>query len=65
MAYRSTHRPSTDLYHISMVDGILSTGVANAPVTCSALELITVQPANGATCGNYLQAYADSVSSLP
>lgn len=45
-----------------MVDGILSTGVANAPVTCSNLELVTVQPNTG-TCGDYLSSYAAAVSS--
>lgn len=45
-----------------MVDGILSTGLANAPVNCSELELVTVQPVAGQTCGQYLSSFASGVS---
>lgn len=45
-----------------MVAGILATGLANAPVTCSDLELVVVQPPDTLTCGQYLDPYANAVS---
>ena len=49
------------MYRISpftyLVDGILSTGLANTAVTCSNIEFLHFAPSNGSTCGEYLQDY--------
>ena len=52
------------MYRISpftyLVDGILSTGMANALITCSDIEYLHFDPPNGSTCGEYLQSYISS-----
>lgn len=49
------------MYRVSpftyLVSAILSTGIANAEVTCAARELTTFDPPNGTTCGAYLDEY--------
>ncbi|KAH7409048.1 AtrD, ABC-transporter [Cadophora sp. MPI-SDFR-AT-0126] len=49
------------MYRISpftyLVDGILSTGLANTLVTCSNIEFLHFAPLNDITCGKYLQDY--------
>ncbi|KAJ6008160.1 hypothetical protein N7540_012136 [Penicillium herquei] len=49
------------MYRVSpltyIVSGMLSTGLANTPVTCADIEVIPVQPPSGVTCGDYLAAY--------
>ncbi|TDL14894.1 P-loop containing nucleoside triphosphate hydrolase protein [Rickenella mellea] len=49
------------MYRVSpftyLVDSMLSVGVANAPATCSDIEVRHFEPPNGQTCGQYLQAY--------
>lgn len=49
-----TYRISPFTY---LVDGILSTGLANTVVTCSAIEFLHFDPSNGSTCGEYLKDY--------
>ncbi|KAJ5701887.1 hypothetical protein N7488_009435 [Penicillium malachiteum] len=43
-----------------IVSGMLSTGLANTPVTCADIELISVQAPSGVTCGDYLAAYIET-----
>ncbi|KAL9111781.1 MAG: hypothetical protein Q9227_003840 [Pyrenula ochraceoflavens] len=49
------------MYHISpfryLVDGILSTGLANTSITCADNEYITFNPPPNTTCGAYLDPY--------
>ncbi|KAK6067384.1 multidrug resistance protein cdr1 [Seiridium cupressi] len=49
------------MYRVSpftyIIGCMLGTGVANHEVTCSALELLQFQPAQGQTCGQYMEAY--------
>ncbi|KAH9210253.1 AtrD, ABC-transporter [Leptodontidium sp. 2 PMI_412] len=49
------------MYRISpftyLVDGILSTGLANTLVTCSNIEFLHFAPLSDSTCGEYLQDY--------
>ncbi|KAL5327920.1 hypothetical protein ACEPPN_005626 [Leptodophora sp. 'Broadleaf-Isolate-01'] len=49
------------MYRISpftyLVDGILSTGLANTLVTCSNIEFLHFAPLSDSTCGKYLQDY--------
>ncbi|KIY49372.1 pleiotropic drug resistance protein PDR [Fistulina hepatica ATCC 64428] len=49
------------MYRVSpftyFVSGMLSTAVAHNTVTCSSIELTTVQPPSGQTCGEYLDSY--------
>ncbi|KAH7396729.1 ABC-2 type transporter-domain-containing protein [Phaeosphaeria sp. MPI-PUGE-AT-0046c] len=40
-----------------LVSGMLSVGIANSFVTCADRELVKFEPANGATCGKYMEAY--------
>lgn len=40
-----------------IVDGMLSTGLANTRVTCASYEYSTIQTPAGQTCGQYLQNY--------
>ena len=51
------------MYRISpftyLVSAMLSTGVANAPVTCAANEYLHFEPPSGQTCQQYLGAYLD------
>lgn len=52
------------MYRVSpftyLVDGMLSTGLANNRVRCSSIEYATFQPAAGLTCEQYLQNYLNS-----
>ena len=49
------------MYRVSpftyLIDGMLSTGLANQKIHCSSIELITFNPVGNQTCGDYLQAY--------
>ncbi|VDC07751.1 unnamed protein product [Peniophora sp. CBMAI 1063] len=49
------------MYRVSpftyLVDGLLSTAVANAPAECSAIEYSVVDPPSGQTCAQYFQDY--------
>jgi ATP-binding cassette, subfamily G (WHITE), member 2, PDR len=40
-----------------LVDAMLSVGVANAPATCSSIEIRHFEPPSGQTCGQYLEAH--------
>ncbi|KZL63583.1 abc-2 type transporter [Colletotrichum incanum] len=40
-----------------IVEGFLSIGLANAPVTCSTTELLTFDAPSGSTCGEYMAEY--------
>jgi len=42
------------------VDGVLSVGLAHAPVRCSAIELLQFDPLPGKTCGTYMASYISS-----
>lgn len=52
------------LYRVSpftyLVDGLLSTGVANAPATCDSTEYLNFNPPSGETCLSYMQSYITS-----
>jgi len=56
------------MYRVSpmsyFVGGILSTGLHDRQVTCSANELSVMQPITGYTCGKYLQEYATAAGGL-
>lgn len=49
------------MYRVSpftyLVDGMLSTGLANTNVICSAIEYVKFNPPNGKTCGQYMDPY--------
>jgi ATP-binding cassette subfamily G (WHITE) protein 2 (PDR) len=49
------------MYRVSpftyLVSAVLSTGLANAPVTCSSIELLNFDPPSGQTCATYLKDY--------
>ncbi|CCH58043.1 hypothetical protein TBLA_0A02440 [Henningerozyma blattae CBS 6284] len=49
------------MYRVSpltyFIDGLLSTGLANADVTCADYELVRFSPPSGMTCGEYMQPY--------
>lgn len=53
------------MYRVSpftyLVEGFLSTGLANTKVTCASNELLTLNPQNGETCQDYLEPYISSV----
>ncbi len=53
------------MYHLSpftyLVDGMLSTGLANTKVVCSSIEFATFNAPSGKTCAEYLRPYIDSV----
>ena len=40
-----------------VVEGFLGTSLANAPMRCSAEEIINFIPPSGSTCGEYLSQY--------
>jgi ABC-type multidrug transport system permease subunit len=39
------------------VSAVMSTGLANANVTCNGNELVTIEPPSNQTCGEYLGDY--------
>ncbi|EIN06105.1 pleiotropic drug resistance protein PDR [Punctularia strigosozonata HHB-11173 SS5] len=43
-----------------MLQAMLSVGLAHAPVKCSSIEVKTLDPVPGQTCGQYLQSYISS-----
>jgi ABC-type multidrug transport system permease subunit len=49
------------MYRVSpftyLVDGMLSTGLANTLIECQARELLHFEPAGGLSCGEYLGSY--------
>lgn len=51
------------MYRISpltyFIDGVLSTGLANNPVTCANYEYVSFNPRSGETCGEYMADYID------
>jgi ATP-binding cassette, subfamily G (WHITE), member 2, PDR len=57
-----THIPSQIfMYRVSpftyLVDAMISVGVANAPATCSSIEVSHFDPPSGQTCGKYLSLF--------
>lgn len=40
-----------------LVEGLLTTGLAGAPASCAATELLEVVPQGGQTCGSYFAEY--------
>ncbi|EMC97505.1 hypothetical protein BAUCODRAFT_454374 [Baudoinia panamericana UAMH 10762] len=53
------------MYRVSpftyLVEGMLSTGVANQQVTCASNEYLTFSPPSGQTCQAYMQSYISQV----
>ncbi|KAK7047758.1 Multidrug resistance protein [Paramarasmius palmivorus] len=53
------------MYRISpftyLVDGLVSTGLANGDASCSDIELSRVEPPSGMTCDQYLSPFVDFV----
>lgn len=51
------------MYYVSpftyLVDGMLSTGLANTNVVCSDIELRNLEPTANQTCGTYMKKYTD------
>lgn len=51
------------MYYVSpftyLVDGMLSTGLANTDVVCSNIEFRNVEPTDNKICGDYLKDYFD------
>ncbi|KAE8144241.1 ABC-2 type transporter-domain-containing protein [Aspergillus avenaceus] len=51
------------MYRVSpftyLVSGILAVAIAEAPVTCSKIELLNIPPPDGQNCSRYLGAYVD------
>lgn len=49
------------MYRISpftyLIDGMLSTGLANNAIVCSSIELVKFNPSPGQTCGQYMSTY--------
>ncbi|OWZ43068.1 ATP-binding cassette transporter [Cryptococcus neoformans var. grubii Br795] len=49
------------MYRVSpftyLVDGMLSTAVAETSVVCSDIELLTLNPPSGESCGDYMSTY--------
>lgn len=49
------------MYRISpftyLVDGMLSTGLANNAIVCSSIEYVRFNPPSGQTCGQYMSTY--------
>ena len=49
------------MYRISpftyLIDGMLSTGLANNAIVCSSIELISFNPPSNQTCGQYMSTY--------
>ena len=43
-----------------LLEGLLTTGLAGAPATCSSPELLRLVPPAGQTCGAYLSTYISS-----
>ncbi|KUJ09554.1 putative ABC transporter [Mollisia scopiformis] len=52
------------MYRVSpftyLVSAVLSTGLANAPVTCSSIELLHFEPLANTTCSSYLSSYLET-----
>lgn len=52
------------MYYVSpltyIVQGLLSSGVTGATITCSAREVLSIQAPDGQTCAEYLGAYANA-----
>lgn len=53
------------MYRVSpltyFIDGVLSTGIANALIKCSDYELLHFTPPSGKTCGEYMTPYLEMV----
>jgi ATP-binding cassette subfamily G (WHITE) protein 2 (PDR) len=49
------------MYRVSpftyIVGGMIPTGVARAPIVCSAAELVKMVPPSGQTCGEYMSTF--------
>jgi ABC-type multidrug transport system permease subunit len=56
------------MYRVSpftyLVEGMLSTAIANTKVHCAANEFVPLNPPSGQTCGQYLKPYTDRGSYL-
>lgn len=52
------------MYRISpftyLIDGMLSTGLANNAIVCSSIELVSFNPPSGQTCGQYMATYINT-----
>lgn len=49
------------MYRVSpftyLIEGMLTTAVANTNVVCSDIELLNFEPTGGLTCGDYMAQY--------
>lgn len=56
------------MYRVSpltyIVQGLMSTGITGADVTCSAREILHLQPPEGMNCGAYLNPFAKSTGGV-
>ena len=43
-----------------LIQAILSTGLANAKVTCAPRELVTLKPPMGETCSSFIGPYTEA-----
>ncbi|ODV58732.1 pleiotropic drug resistance family ABC transporter [Ascoidea rubescens DSM 1968] len=43
------------------VQGVMATGVANAPVVCNGVEMLKFKPTSGLTCSEYMESYMEAV----
>ncbi|CDH14452.1 probable Pleiotropic ABC efflux transporter of multiple drugs [Zygosaccharomyces bailii ISA1307] len=52
------------MYRVSpltyFISGVLATGLANVPITCSSYEYVVFAPPRGQTCGQYMSSYIKS-----
>ena len=48
-----------------LVEGMLSTGIANTKVHCADNELVTFEPTGGATCAQYMDPYINGANGHP
>ena len=56
-----SRRSTNPLQFTYLVSALLSVGVANTNVVCSDIELLTLQPPNGQTCGAYMGPFAQGI----
>lgn len=52
------------MYRVSpftyLIDGMLSTGLANNAIVCASIELVSFNPRSGQTCGQYMSTYINT-----
>jgi ABC-type multidrug transport system permease subunit len=57
------------MYRVSpftyLVDGMMSTGLANTKVVCASIEYLHFDPPSGKTCGDYMAPYINGSPGVP